>query len=286
MCFKNYIYLFFILNLGVFASCGKGKTVSGGKGKTVARVNDIYLYESDIKDLVSNKQTTPEDSIKIVHGYINEWAKNQLVLKAAQESSESDPDIERMVQSYRQSLLREKYQQKIIGQSVDTLINPQQYLDFYSQNAETFKLEATILRCYFIKAPKNIEGLDSLNLWWPGKTPEQLTTLIAFSRSNKLSYLLDENNWIDIDRLTAEMPKNTLSDKDLYPNKEMTKEIEGFMYYLKIFEIAKQGNPAPVGYVRDKIKTSLMFARKNELIEQMREELFNQAKNKGKIEIY
>ena len=50
----------------------------------VARVNDTYLYEKDIEELIT-EGTTNEDSVLIVNNFINRWATQQLLIDQAQE---------------------------------------------------------------------------------------------------------------------------------------------------------------------------------------------------------
>ena len=45
----------------------------------IARVNDSYLYNEDIIDLIS-KNTTKDDSTLIVNNFINRWATKQLLI--------------------------------------------------------------------------------------------------------------------------------------------------------------------------------------------------------------
>ena len=53
------------------------------KPQALARVNDSYLYEEDIKNLVP-PETGKEDSIAIVKSYIDRWASQKLMYAAAE----------------------------------------------------------------------------------------------------------------------------------------------------------------------------------------------------------
>ena len=45
----------------------------------IARVNNTYLYENDIKDLIS-EATSKKDSALIINNYITRWATQQLLI--------------------------------------------------------------------------------------------------------------------------------------------------------------------------------------------------------------
>ena len=50
--------------------------------KPIARVNEVYLYEDDIKHLFANTTST-EDSIIRINNFINQWAAEQLLVDGA-----------------------------------------------------------------------------------------------------------------------------------------------------------------------------------------------------------
>ena len=52
------------------------------EGDPVARVNDTYLYKSDLENLIT-EATSKEDSALRVNNYINNWATQQLLMDGA-----------------------------------------------------------------------------------------------------------------------------------------------------------------------------------------------------------
>ena len=60
---------------------GCSKTPQQDNTDAVARVNDVYLYESDLENLVPSG-TSKNDSIAIVKDYINRWARVRRVDKS------------------------------------------------------------------------------------------------------------------------------------------------------------------------------------------------------------
>ena len=55
------------------------------KGNELARVDNEYLYESDIEGLVP-ATSFPHDSIVLVRNYIDNWFKTKLMLKQARKN--------------------------------------------------------------------------------------------------------------------------------------------------------------------------------------------------------
>ena len=73
------LYKQFILLIIIF-SCDDLSKAS--QDKLIARVNNNYLYKSDI-DFLDIKFSSSYDSILKVKSYINGWAKNQLLYEKA-----------------------------------------------------------------------------------------------------------------------------------------------------------------------------------------------------------
>ena len=48
----------------------------------LARLGDSYLYESEVKSLISNELNTA-DSLAFIQQYINNWAQQELLLQKA-----------------------------------------------------------------------------------------------------------------------------------------------------------------------------------------------------------
>ena len=53
------------------------------KPKAIARVDESYLYKEEVKDLVP-AGTSKNDSLLIVKNFIDRWASQKLLIKAAE----------------------------------------------------------------------------------------------------------------------------------------------------------------------------------------------------------
>ena len=100
--------------------------------KPIARVNESYLYEEDIKKLVTNV-TSKEDSILIVNNFINRWATKQLLIDQSLINlpEEQQDQFNKLVKEYRTDLFTEAYKNVIVSKQLDSTINVIQLIDFY-----------------------------------------------------------------------------------------------------------------------------------------------------------
>ncbi|HBI01019.1 MAG TPA: hypothetical protein DDY18_05285, partial [Flavobacterium sp.] len=92
----------------VFTSCSYFKPEE--KPQAVARVGESYLFKSDLVDLVS-EETSKEDSITIVHNFIDRWATQTLLIKAAELNidKEQQEEFDKLIQQYKVDLYTKAY---------------------------------------------------------------------------------------------------------------------------------------------------------------------------------
>ena len=104
--FKFFIYT---LAIAILSSCSFFERTDD---ILIARLNDSYLYESDVKSIL-NKHLSPADSSALVQQYIINWAQEELLLQKAELNVDiSEFEIDKRLEDYRRSLLIHAYEQK------------------------------------------------------------------------------------------------------------------------------------------------------------------------------
>ena len=113
----------------------------------IARVNNVFLYQSDIKDLVS-ESTSKEDSTIIVNNYINTWATQQLLIANAKINltENKQNEFNKLVNQYKSDLFSNAYLEALVNQSIDTSISLNEAQSVYERNKETFKLNEELIK--------------------------------------------------------------------------------------------------------------------------------------------
>ena len=134
MKFYHYILLLIVI---IFSSCDFFKKTENEN--PIARVNDTYLYEDDIKDLIT-EGITKEDSILRVNNFINQWATQQLLINGAQInlSEEKQKQFNNLVKQYKNDLFTKAYLEALVKRSIDTIVLKEEALEVYNNNIETF----------------------------------------------------------------------------------------------------------------------------------------------------
>ncbi len=93
-----------LIFLFLFVSCSwLGES---NRGERVARVNNNYLYTSDLDGIIG-PGTGDSDSAVIIKRYIENWVRQQVYLEEAEKYlSDDQTDFHRKVEDYRNSLIR------------------------------------------------------------------------------------------------------------------------------------------------------------------------------------
>ena len=254
--------------------------------KVIARVDNQYLYLDDIRDL-GLQAASPEDSIRIVDGYIENWIQEKLKLLYAYENLSPDQlDVERQVQDYKESLIVYAYETQFVKQNLDTSVSEEEIRQFYQEKREDFKLQDDIARFLYVKIPIDAPNEDSVKMWLQSDDLNMKGRLLRYVNLHAIAYNLDDSMWFD--RLMVKRKiSNELADK-------LDKGIKGiieirdtsFTIFARILEFKAEDSVAPLSYVKENIKRMIINKRKLDLARKLTNDIMQQAAREKKFEIY
>ncbi len=256
------------------------------KGTAIARVYDDYLYEQDIKGLGLSGQS-PEDSMRLVNEYINNWINQRLLLRYAEKNlPERLDDIEKQVEDYRQSLLIYTYQTQYINQHLDTAVPASMIQAWYQDHADNFQLEKNIIRLRYLILPPEPPRQDSLKIWIKSDNPDYLDRLQLFAIRHARRYNLNDSLWFDEEVLRKNLPDPVLHlIKSRQTGLVEYKDSTGlFMVYLLDLKI--KGKTAPLSYVRETMRKIILNKRKMEMLNELSEQIRTDAARRNDFEMY
>ncbi len=274
-----------ILNLLLFLSCNY--LTQDDSIIPIARVNDSYLYNEDIIDLIS-ENTTKEDSTLIVNNFINRWATKQLLIDQSMInlSQEKQDFFNEMVSQYKTDLYTEAYKSSIISKQLDTVILKKEYEDYYNLNKRNFKLNDELLKVRYIQVDKNFLDLKALEKKikrYDSIDKKDLTNLsIKFK-----SFNLNDSIWIKSNVLIGRLP--VLKEENLKvlkkPNYTQLQDSLG-VYLIKIEATLKTNDIAPLSYVRPTIEQIILNKRKQDLLKKIQKDITIDAIKNENFEIF
>lgn len=255
--------------------------------QSLARVGDKYLYASDVQDIFPNN-LSENDSLLILNNFIDKWIKKQLLLQKAELNLTSEQkNVSKQLDEYRSSLLIFKYEQSLIKQKLDTIIHPDEIEQYYNENSSNFLLDNTIVKALFIKIPADAPNLNRLRQLYRSENEEDIQQLesYCYQYANKYDYFNDQ--WIPFSRIQLELPQeiNNL-ERFLRYNKYIEQQDSTFRHYVYIRDFHSESEEAPLEYIENKIKSIILNKRKVQFINEMENDIFNDAMRKGEFTIY
>ena len=274
-----------IATASFFVSCGYFDKEP--EGEVVARVNDDYLYLSDIEKLIS-ENTSPEDSTLIANNYINRWATQKLLIGQAKINLNADQlaRFDMLVEEYKNDLLTDAYKNVIVGQQLDSTITESEYENYYKEFKENFKLNEVLFKMRFVQLPLSYEGLANVKekfARYDDKDKESLNVHnLQFIASN-----LNDSVWIKRAVLLDALPILRTAREDVLKKSNFTQLQDSLgVYLVKIEDVLNPNDIAPLPYIKPTLEQIIINKRKLELIRRLETDITKTAIEHNKFEIY
>jgi hypothetical protein len=280
---RNYLYVFVLfLWLACDSKHGEDQT-----RKAIARANTSYLYEDDVKDLVPFG-TDKKDSIELIKKYIDNWIHETLVIQKAENNlTEDKKNVEKQLQDYRNSLITFAYEKELVSQKLDTLITETEIEEYYNNNKANFELKDNIIKVIYVKVNKTAPEMKKLQSWYKSEDPKDKELLTSYCHQFAANYYLDDSTWLFFDDLLKEIPIQTYNKELFLQNNRLVEVSDSlYNYFVNIKGFKIRNSLSPISFEKENIKNIILNKRKLQLITKMKEDVYNDAVNQNKIEIY
>jgi hypothetical protein len=277
-------YLLWLL-LAALSAC---TTVSdSGKGEVVAKVYGNYLYEADLKGLVASG-TSKQDSIMLVKRFIDNWIRKQLLIRQAEKNlTAAQTDFSQELEDYRTSLLIYTYETELIKQKLDTVVSEAEINAYYENNKQNFELRHNLVKVVYTILPVDSEMKPAFREFMSNPDTLLLDSLDLLASSHALSYYNDTLNWIRFDDLITQIPLETLNQEAfLKSNTFVEIDDSPFCYLLRIEDYLLSEGISPLEIEYENIKNILLNQRRQALLRQTHDGLYEQALRQKVFEIY
>lgn len=257
------------------------------KESPLARVYDKSLYLSKVNNIFPSL-ITKDDSILILENYVNKWIIDELVLyKAELNLSKNKKELEEELTDYKNSLIRFAYKQKLIDEYLDTLVTNEEISNYYSANKKNFELKENIIQAIYMELDKKSPKLNNVKLWSSLKEDDDLPQLKQYALQYAKNYYLDDTSWIKFEDISSLIPANAPNSISFFQNNKFIQtEDSNSIYLLRIIDYKMKNSNSPIGYVRNTIKSIILNRRKQDLVTNMQQRLYNDAINNNNLEIY
>lgn len=252
----------------------------------LARVGDKELLMADVEKIFT-ADLTPQDSVKLLENYVDMWVKKQIKnMEATKRFSDSEADIEQMVEDYRSSLLNYKLDQYYVDTQLDTMFTNQEIEEYYNAHREEFVLDRAIVRGRIVKLPESYRQKIKLRDLMNSRGSEQQQDVVDICQKNGFE-LLDFTSWTDLAEFLSHVPA---SKERSYEQILARSEVQEFAdsdnkYFVTISQSRNVGDQMPLERVRDVIRRIIFNQRKMEIIRNYEDSIYNAAMGTKEVEI-
>lgn len=290
MAYKKIRHLTFcVVLLGIAfgsTSCDNKKKLDGEK--YVARVDDNYLERSSLQNIVP-PQSTVKDSIAMVELFINKWATKQLLMDAAEFnlSDEKKKEIDELVANFKSELLIKGYLEKLVQQSIDTVVHTSDLKNYYEQVKKGFRVDDMLVKLSYVNILNSNSHFNKVKQGFNGGKDVKYQMLDQLSLQMK-SYVLNDSLWVNVSQIYEKLPFINAENREQYLKNNTYFEVkdENSTYFVRINRVLKKGDEVPYSYLEPSLRLMVLNNRKMELLKQIEEDILKDAKKDKNYEIY
>ncbi len=253
----------------------------------LARVYENNLYLSDIGHIFP-ENVSISDSVLILQNFVNKWVKQQLILQKAELNlTEEQKDVTQQIDEYRSSLLIYKYEQNLVAQKLDTVISMDEVKAYYDENPSTFSLDDHLLKCLFIKIPLDAPDLYRIRQIYRSEREQDVQELESYCFQYAVKYDYFDDDWVTFESIARELPREIRNPEHyLRYNRYIEQQDSLYRYMVNIREYQLAGSVSPLAFVEEKIKTIILNKRKVQFINDLENNIYMDALNKGNFTVY
>jgi len=252
----------------------------------IAEINGKALLLSEIKDIFPTG-ISPEDSLQLLQSYVNNWARKQLMADLAEQYlTKEQKDVSQEIEDYRLSLLIFRYEKLYLEQRLNASVSEAAITKLYRESPQNFILTKPIAKAVFTKISKDVPQVKRIRrIYLSSKENEQQEMAqIGFSVAEK--YTGFDDQWVDAEMLSNELPLDIRQIETEWQKGSITTQTDEHEYFVRLYDIMQAGTLAPIEYVHETISDIIRNRRKQELLKELENSVFNNALDQNKLKIY
>lgn len=256
--------------------------------KVIARVNNVYLYESDFLENLP-KELSIEDSTIFANQYIQNWATKQILKQHANLNLENQQqeNFDKLAEEYKLDLYVNTYLEALIENKLDTLVSIDELDELYQKTKDNFKLNEELLKFRYISVAKNNDDINDFSERL--KRFDSIDKVVLDSLSIQFySFMLNDTTWIKKSQVLQELPiLNKATNVQLLKKSNFLQLEDSLRVYLvRVKDVLGRNQQSPKQYVTPTLEQIILNKRKLKLLKQLKIELRKDAEQNEEFEIY
>ena len=252
--------------------------------EVLAQVDEKKLYTETLAEMDISADSK-EDSMRFVEIYVTRWIRDELLIQEAKEKMEDNPRIKELVEEYRNSLLLHEYEEQLIKERLDSSVSKEEMRSLYEEKKESYILNQNIYKAKWIFTNSSNINIDSVRVIWNRDDSTKNEALTTLSELYAKSFNLNRDLWWTKEELSNILQ---ISDEEWDQIKEeetlLFERAEGKVI-LRVLKEKEKGAYAPLTYVDDNIRRFILHQRKEQILKDIRNDLYRSAVENNKIKI-
>lgn len=282
-CLKIGVALLMVLLIG----CQEVPRYLGGS-RVLAEAAGEKLYTRDVRAVVP-RGMSGEDSVAFMERYIDKWINKQLKLHEAEQIfSESEQDIDSLVEEYRQALLIRKLDYRLIEENLDTVVTAEQIAAYHKNHLSDFKVNQTLVKGRIVRFNAANRQAPRLRKLMTANTPSQQQDFVDICTKNQFDLTDFTSKWVPYSEFLSYLPTLRSQNYDALLSSSSVQEMKDSRsgYYFQITGVLHPGEPEPLERVEQTVRRILLTQRQNEIIRTYEDRIYQEALEEGTIRVY
>ncbi len=264
-------------------SCKKNKP--DRNEEPLARVYDKYLYISDIKGL-TNENTTPEDSARIVDEYVDNWIRQNLILHIAEDNLPSAlASINKQAEEYKESLIIYAYERQWLSENLDTIVAEDSLRSYFDTHTHDFILKNDIYKLSYAVTSATNKTADSIQFWFSRGIEKYVLPLERYCVANCSMFSLNHDVWLSENDLFNLLPYDMYADGKFRTKGPVSYRDSLNKYYVKVDDFYIAGDNGPYEFYREGVRDIIINKRKMELLKNTYQDIYTEGLKRNNAEI-
>ena len=255
------------------------------KNKIVAEVGVNQLTSIELTRIFGKDWRLKKEKVS---NFIKIWLKDKAIaIEAEKVLSKKDKDFSKEINSYKNSLLKFTYEQRILDTALSLKVNEDEIVSYFNSNKKNFELKENIVRVRYIKVPKNHRKFNSLRYMIQYKDSIKKEKFFNLIRKENIFCEANDSLWQKLDDLKNLIPFKLYNDEHFLRNYNYTEAPEGdFTWILYFTENRLKNGIAPIETVKEKITAIILNHRKQELVQKIGDSIYKKGINNDEIKVY
>jgi len=247
----------------------------------LAKISNKKLYLSEIASLIP-ENSTKEDSSNVIRAYAENWARETVILLEAEKQVAQDIDLDKLVKTYRESLLKHNFEKEHIEKNLDSKVTDVQIETYYKENKDHFIVTDPLVKCWISKIENTTAGLDNFKSNWKKGRKSKVK---EFCETHAEFFFISDS-WQYLSEVKMYFPEKMVSKLNTKSKSTYNGEQDGYTYFFYLEEVVKAGEETPLEKVKDSIRKLLLHQRKTVLLDQYKEDLYEKNLKNKFVEFY